>query len=77
VRCPLDHVFHSDHFRLVELRRLKSVNSDHFPMYISLALEKTAEYTQVEPEAEPEEKLEAVETIKDALETLQAERAEK
>ncbi|MCU1290408.1 MAG: Endonuclease/exonuclease/phosphatase [Acidobacteria bacterium] len=77
VRCPLDHVFHSNHFRLVELRRLKSVNSDHFPMYISLALEKTAEYTQVEPEAEPEEKLEAVETIKDALETLQAERAEK
>ncbi|HEX8639468.1 MAG TPA: endonuclease/exonuclease/phosphatase family protein, partial [Pyrinomonadaceae bacterium] len=77
VRCPLDHVFHSVHFRLVELKRLPSVESDHFPMYISLSLETTAELAHEEPVAEPAEKLEAEEVIIDALETLEAEREEK
>lgn len=76
VRCPLDHVFHSNHFRLVELKRLPSVESDHFPMYISLSLETTAELTQEEPVAAPEEKQEAVEVIVEALETLEAEKLE-
>lgn len=75
-RCPLDHVFHSKHFRLVELKRLKSVDSDHFPMFISLSLETTAEHTQEEPEADIEEKQEADETIQEAFETLKAEKAE-
>lgn len=76
VRCPLDHVFHSVHFRLVELKRLPSVKSDHFPMYISLSLETTAELTHEEPIAAPEEKQEAEEVITDAIETLEAERKE-
>jgi endonuclease/exonuclease/phosphatase (EEP) superfamily protein YafD len=76
VRCPLDHVFHSNHFRLVELKRLPSVKSDHYPMYISLSLETTAELTQEEPVAAPEEKEEAHEVIVDAIETLKAEREE-
>jgi endonuclease/exonuclease/phosphatase (EEP) superfamily protein YafD len=76
VRCPLDHVFHSKHFRLVELKRLKSVNSDHFPIYISLSLETTAKYKQEEPEADHEEKLEADETVEEALKTLEAEKQE-
>ena len=75
-RCPLDHVFHSKHFRLVELKRLKSVDSDHFPMFISLSLETTAESTHEEPVADIEEKIEADETIQEAFETLEAERAE-
>jgi endonuclease/exonuclease/phosphatase (EEP) superfamily protein YafD len=75
VRCPLDHVFHSNHFRLVELKRLKTVDSDHFPMFISLSLETTAEHTQEEPEAEPEEIQEADETINEAFEILEAEKA--
>jgi len=70
-RCPLDHVFHSNHFRLVELERLKSVDSDHFPMFISLLLETTAEHTQEEPEAEVEEKQEADEMIEESFETLE------
>ena len=76
VRCPLDHVFHSVHFRLVELKRLPSVDSDHFPIYVSLSLETTAELTHEEPVAAPEEKQEAEELIADALETLEAEREE-
>lgn len=68
VRFPLDHVFHSNHFRLVRIRRLDSINSDHFPIYIELSLEPNAEKTQEEPRAEPEEKREADEMIDQALE---------
>ena len=35
-RWPLDHVFHSIHFELVNLRRLKAIGSDHFPILIEL-----------------------------------------
>jgi endonuclease/exonuclease/phosphatase (EEP) superfamily protein YafD len=31
-RVPLDHVFASRHFLLVELRRLPDIGSDHFPI---------------------------------------------
>ena len=37
-RWPLDHVFHSKHFDLVEMQRLSGFGSDHFPIYIELAL---------------------------------------
>ncbi|MGB3467969.1 MAG: endonuclease/exonuclease/phosphatase family protein [Cyclobacteriaceae bacterium] len=39
MRWPLDHVFHSNHFLLGKIRRMESVGSDHFPMYIELYLE--------------------------------------
>lgn len=42
VRWPLDHVFHSNHFRLVELRRCEDIGSDHFPMLIELSYEPEA-----------------------------------
>jgi endonuclease/exonuclease/phosphatase (EEP) superfamily protein YafD len=38
-RFPLDHVFHSGHFRLSELRRLPRVGSDHFPVLVELVCE--------------------------------------
>jgi endonuclease/exonuclease/phosphatase (EEP) superfamily protein YafD len=38
-RWPLDHFFHSEHFTLVQLRRLPSIGSDHFPILIELAYE--------------------------------------
>lgn len=37
-RWPLDHLFHSGRFRLVEMRRLPDIGSDHFPMLFRLAL---------------------------------------
>ncbi len=37
IRWPLDHLFHSRHFLLVDIRRLPSIGSDHFPMLIRLA----------------------------------------
>ncbi len=39
VRWPLDHVFHSQHFLIGEIERLKGINSDHFPIFIALHLE--------------------------------------
>lgn len=35
-RWPLDHVFTSSHFRLMQLERLPHVGSDHFPMFVKL-----------------------------------------
>ncbi len=39
LRWPLDHVFHSAHFRLQHLERLTYMGSDHFPIYIRLSYE--------------------------------------
>ncbi len=36
LRFPLDHIFHSPHFTVSEIRRLSHVGSDHFPMLIEL-----------------------------------------
>ncbi|OGX90385.1 endonuclease/exonuclease/phosphatase family protein [Hymenobacter coccineus] len=37
-RWPLDHFFVSTPFEVVDLKRLPDVGSDHFPLYIELAL---------------------------------------
>lgn len=74
LRFPLDHVFHSKHFRLAKLKRMPSIGSDHFPIFICLSLEKTAELTQEEPKANSEEKQEAKETIREAFETIEEEK---
>ena len=36
LRWSLDHVFHSTDFSLVEMKRLDSIGSDHFPVYTVL-----------------------------------------
>ena len=76
LRFPLDHVFHSNDFRLVELKRMPNIGSDHFPIYLTLNYEPAAELTQEEPKADREEKREAVETIVEAFETIEEEKQE-
>lgn len=38
-RWPLDHIFHSDHFRIRKISRLSSIDSDHFPLLSELVFE--------------------------------------
>lgn len=66
MRFPLDHFFHSDHFRLVELRCLDHIGSDHFPVFINLSLEPGAEHKQDELSATNSDREEAEEKIKEA-----------
>lgn len=65
IRFPLDHVFHSNHFRVSDIRRLPSVGSDHFPILIALSYEPSAELTQEKPEASENEEIQADEIIHD------------
>jgi endonuclease/exonuclease/phosphatase (EEP) superfamily protein YafD len=55
LRWPLDHLFHSDHFALVQLRRLQSVGSDHFPILVELALVPRAADAQEGLQADAED----------------------
>jgi endonuclease/exonuclease/phosphatase (EEP) superfamily protein YafD len=63
-RFPLDHVFHSRHFRLVDLRRLENVGSDHFPMLVALSHEPDAAAAQQPARATTEEHREAKDMIR-------------
>lgn len=73
IRFPLDHVFHSNDFRLVNLERQPNIGSDHFPIYITLNLEETAELTQEEPIATTQEEREADEIIVETFKMIEEE----
>ncbi len=63
LRFPLDHFFHSNHFRLIELKRLQHFGSDHFPVLITLSYEVDAAREQEQLQAAPEQVQEATERI--------------
>ena len=46
MRWPLDHIFHTSDFTLVEMAREKNIGSDHFPMYAKLNYTPKAEWKQ-------------------------------
>ena len=66
LRYPLDHVFHSDEFALVDLKRLGDVGSDHFPIAIELALGGDHPARQDAPDADADDEAEADEMVVDA-----------
>ena len=67
IRYPLDHFFHSNHFRLLDFRRLPRFGSDHFPVFISLNYEPEAARQQEELQADGGERREAEEKIAKAV----------
>lgn len=66
LRWPLDHLFHSEHFKLVELRRLPGWGSDHFPIFVHLQYTPTAEFEQETPQPDSDDEEEADEKIEKA-----------
>ncbi len=67
MRFPLDHCFHSNHFRLVDFRRLGYFGSDHFPVFIKLSYEPDAEIEQGELQASHSQQEEANDKIHEKL----------
>ncbi|MEM6265192.1 MAG: endonuclease/exonuclease/phosphatase family protein [Bacteroidota bacterium] len=63
LRFPLDHVFHSEHFRLLAMERLPHIGSDHFPIYVKLQLARKDPIPEI---ASVEDVIEAQEKIKEA-----------
>ncbi len=49
MRWPLDHIFHSPSFRLVELRRLGNFGSDHFSILVQFSYEPEIREQQTLP----------------------------
>ncbi len=66
IRFPLDHVFHSRHFHLIEFKRLQKCYSDHFPVFVKLSYEPELKSEQPKLHTTPEEKREAQEKIEEA-----------
>lgn len=65
LRFPLDHVFASEHFRLIDLKVLPPMGSDHHAVLVELALEPTAEAPQKEPTENEGDSEEAEEIIEE------------
>lgn len=53
MRWPLDHIFVSEHFRVIDVQTGADINSDHFPSYAKLSLEsENAQEQMPEPPSE-------------------------
>ncbi len=66
MRWPLDHIFISYHFKLLNINRLPYYGSDHFPMLIELNYEPDGESKEEVQQADAEEKEFAEEKIEKA-----------
>lgn len=71
MRFPLDHLFHSDHFTIRDLRRLRYVGSDHFPIFIELQHQPVHRADHEPLEQKTSDEVEAEERIERAEETEQ------
>jgi len=67
-RYPLDHFFYSNHFGFLNMKRLKSIGSDHFPMFLEIAYDGNRDHTHSKPAADAEDKQEVEEKIAEGKE---------
>ena len=65
LRWPLDHIFHSHDFLMIDIQVLPNVDvgSDHFPVYGKFQYHPKATLIQQEPEADKQDINEAIEKI--------------
>lgn len=64
-RWPLDHLFHDAEFCLIDMARLRHINSDHFPIMFSLVLTGTEDANSTPAPSDPDERDEVREIVKD------------
>ncbi|WP_247235245.1 endonuclease/exonuclease/phosphatase family protein [Telluribacter sp. SYSU D00476] len=55
IRFPLDHIFCSRDFRLIDIKRLPYFGSDHFPMWVQLEYEPEGTHQQEKPMPDEED----------------------
>ena len=72
LRWPLDHLFVSPHFEMMQIELLPDIGSDHFPIYFRLCLKENPSERKVAPSASPATEGEA----QDELQQGKAERRE-
>lgn len=66
MRWPLDHVFHSNDFTVIDIAREENIGSDHFPMYIKLNYTPKAKWFQEHLDEDKEQEEWAEEKIEKA-----------
>ncbi|MEO6114649.1 MAG: endonuclease/exonuclease/phosphatase family protein [Sphingomicrobium sp.] len=65
LRWPLDHLFVSPHFKLMEIDVLDDIGSDHLPIFFRLCLTDRAGERQVTKNASPSTEAEASEELRE------------
>lgn len=63
---PLDYVFSSEDWLLKKIEVLRNIGSDHYPVFISLVLDRSAQAQQEGPDKEPGDEEEAQKTVRKA-----------
>lgn len=63
LRWPLDHIFVTEHFTLVDMHRLQAFGSDHFPILATFCYRPSRQDEQPTPDASEKEHEMADETI--------------
>jgi len=69
LRWPLDHLFHSHHFKLVGIQRLPRFGSDHFPVLVELQYEPAPDQHGLQGDASDSREADEKISMKDADES--------
>ena len=73
LRWPLDHLFVSPHFEVMQLDLLPDIGSDHLPIFFRLCLTEDSSERKVAPEASPSTEAEAAGEVQSGLEEAREE----
>jgi endonuclease/exonuclease/phosphatase (EEP) superfamily protein YafD len=68
LRWPLDHLFVSPHFKVLQLDLLPDIGSDHLPIFFGLCLTEDGSERKVAPAASPSTEAEAAHEVRSGLE---------
>ncbi|HYC96113.1 MAG TPA: hypothetical protein VEB39_10490, partial [Sphingomicrobium sp.] len=73
LRWPLDHLFVSPHFELMQIDLLPDIGSDHLPIFFRLCLKGSGSARKVAPTASPSAEAEASEELGEGIAERQEE----